>query len=39
MDSSARAAPVDSEIVNKNWIIIDSEIINETTYTADAWIP
>jgi len=39
MDSLARVAPVDSEIFNENWIITDSEIINETTYTADAWIP
>jgi hypothetical protein len=30
--------PVDSEIVNENWVIADSEIINETASTGDPWI-
>jgi hypothetical protein len=29
---------VDSEIVNKNCVAADLEIINETTFSANAWI-
>jgi len=38
MDSSAHTTPIDSEIINENWVATDSEIINETASTADAWI-
>jgi len=38
MDLLARTAPVDSEIINENWVATDSEIINETISTVDAWI-
>jgi hypothetical protein len=36
--SEALAAPVDSEKFNKNGVGADSEIINETPSTGDAWI-
>jgi len=38
MDSSAHTTPIDSEIINENWVAADSEIINETASTADVWI-
>jgi hypothetical protein len=38
VDLSARTAPVDSEIVNKNGFAADLEIINETTSKGEAWI-
>jgi len=37
VDSAAPTAPVDLEIVNKNYIAIDSEIITETPFKGDAW--
>jgi hypothetical protein len=30
--------PGDSDIVNKNGVVANSEIINETTYSGDAWV-
>ena len=38
MDSTAQTAPVDSEIINENWVTVDLEILNETASTDDAWI-
>jgi hypothetical protein len=38
MDSSASTAPVDSEIVNENWVALDSEIINEGAFKGNTWI-
>jgi hypothetical protein len=38
MDSSVHTAPIDFEIVNKNWIVVDSEKVIETGSRADAWI-
>jgi hypothetical protein len=38
MDSSARTALFDFEIVNKNKIVIDSKKVTETASKADAWI-
>jgi len=31
-------SPIDSEIVNENWVAADSEIITETASTGDKWI-
>jgi hypothetical protein len=36
VDSSARPAPVDLEIVKENWATIVFEIINETDFEGDA---
>ena len=38
LDSSAHIVPVDSEIVTKNCVGADSETINDTASTTDAWI-
>jgi hypothetical protein len=38
VNSLAPAAPVDSEIVNENWVVADSAIITETPFKGDAWI-
>jgi hypothetical protein len=38
VDSSAPVAPFDLEIVNKNWVATDSEIITKTPSKGDAWI-
>jgi hypothetical protein len=38
MDSLANTATVDLEIVNKNSVAADSEIMNETASIGDAWI-
>jgi len=38
MDLSVHPATVDSEIVNESWVAVNSEIINVTDSTADAWI-
>jgi len=38
MDLSTPTATVDSEIVKENYVDADSEIVNETTSTGDAWI-
>ena len=38
MDSEALAAPFDLEMVNKNGVGADSEIIKETPSIGDAWI-
>jgi len=38
VDSEELAAPVDSEIVNENRVVADSEIITETASKGDAWI-
>jgi hypothetical protein len=38
MDSTAQRAHVGSEIINKNIVAVESEIINETASTGDAWI-
>jgi len=38
MDSSAHTTPVDSEIVNENWVATDLEIVIETASRNDAWI-
>jgi hypothetical protein len=38
MDSTAQRALVGYEIFNKNSVAADSEIINETASTGDAWI-
>jgi hypothetical protein len=38
MDSSASTTPVDSEIVNENWVASDLEIINEGASKGNAWI-
>jgi len=38
MDSSAHTAPVDSEIINENWVAANSEIINENSIAADSEI-
>ena len=38
VDSEALTAPVDIEIVNKNWVVADSEIITETPFKGDTWI-
>jgi len=38
MDSTAQTAPADSKIIIENWFTPDSEIINETASTGDAWI-
>jgi hypothetical protein len=39
MDSSAHAAPVDSETVKESCVVTHSQIITETFSRADAWIP
>ena len=36
--SSMRTVPIDSIIVTENRLADDSEIINKTAYTAEAWI-
>jgi len=38
MDSTAQSALVGYEIFNKNSVSFESEIINETASTGDAWI-
>jgi hypothetical protein len=38
MDSRAQRALVGYEIINKNSVAAESEIINETASTGDAWI-
>jgi len=38
MDSTAQRAHVGFEIINKNSVAAESEIINETAFTGDAWI-
>ena len=38
MDSEALAGPVDSDNVNENGVGADSEMVNETPSTGDAWI-
>jgi len=38
MDSTAQTAHVGFEIINKNSVAAESEIINETAFTGDAWI-
>jgi hypothetical protein len=38
MDSTAQRAHVGFEIINKNSVAAESEIINETASTGDAWI-
>jgi hypothetical protein len=38
MDSKAQSAHVPSEIIHKNLVAVDLEIINETASTGDAWI-
>ena len=38
MDSEVLAAPVDSDKVNENGVVAESEIINETPSTGDVWI-
>jgi len=38
MDSSAPTTPVDSELMNENSGTTDSEIINKTISSGDAWI-
>jgi hypothetical protein len=38
MDSTAQRALVGYEIFNKNSVAAESEIINETASTGDAWI-
>ena len=38
MDSLAHTAPVDLEIINEIWVVVDSEIVNKTASMADAWI-
>jgi hypothetical protein len=39
MDSTSQKAIVGYEIINKNLVAAESEIINETASTGDAWIP
>jgi hypothetical protein len=38
MDLWEHTTPVDSEIVNKNIVDVDTKIINETASRGDAWI-
>jgi hypothetical protein len=38
MDSTAQRAHVGFEIINKNSVAAESQIINETASTGDAWI-
>jgi len=38
MDSTAQRAHVGFEIINKNSVAAESEIMNETASTGDAWI-
>jgi hypothetical protein len=38
MDSTAQRAHVGFEIINKNSVAAESEIINEIASTSDAWI-
>jgi hypothetical protein len=38
MDSTAQRAHVGYKIINKNRVAVESEIINETASTGDAWI-
>jgi len=38
VDSTAQTAPMDSENINENLVVANSEIINETAPTSDAWI-
>jgi len=38
VDSSAPTAPFESEIVNENWVVADSEITTETPYKGDVCI-
>jgi len=38
MDSTAQRALVGFEIINKNSVAPESEMINETASTGDAWI-
>jgi hypothetical protein len=38
MDSTAQRALVGYEIFNKNSVVAELEIINETASTGDAWI-
>jgi hypothetical protein len=38
MDLSAHTAPVESEIVEENWVVADSKIITETASRVDTWI-
>jgi hypothetical protein len=36
VDSTAQTAPMDSENINENLVVANSEIINETAPTSDA---
>jgi hypothetical protein len=38
MDSTAQRALVGYEIINKNSVVAESEIINKTASTGDTWI-
>ena len=38
MDSSAHKVHVDSEIESENWVVADSESINEIAFRIEAWI-
>jgi hypothetical protein len=38
LESLANTFSVDSKIINENWVVADSEIINEIASSADAWI-
>jgi hypothetical protein len=38
VDSEALATPVDSEKVSDNGVGADSQMVNETPSTGDAWI-
>jgi hypothetical protein len=38
VDSTAQRAHVGYEIINKNRVAVESEIINENASTGDAWI-
>jgi hypothetical protein len=38
VDSSASIAPIDSQIVNKNWVAADSEILTETPFKGEVCI-
>jgi len=39
VDSTGHKVSVDSEITSENWVVADSETINDTASLANTWIP